>query len=522
MTFHGQIDGTGDDASHAGHWIVNRPQANIDARAARKTGLRIGLIDTLDKGSGGNGPNVGIAALSGYLTAHGHQVGILDLFHCQRRAERMFFESPWDLVGVSATSFDFRIGLEAAAEVKKGSGAPVVFGGAHASVARDELLRERAIDYAIYGEGEIPLLSLADALKAECAPDAAKLREIKGLIFRDGPEVIVNPAQPRMAELDSLPPPAYHLFPMDHYSEHHLSTSRGCPFACVYCASGAVLGKKWVGRSAESLVGEIEFLIRNFGKKTIVFVDDTFNLDVERVKRFCRLVIERRLDVAWLLMAGMRADRTDSEMLRLMKESGCMDIGVGIESANPEVLKNIAKGESIDDITRGIRLIKQAGFRTAGSFMIGNPGDTLETVKESLQYAVSQGIDDVMIYHAMPFPRTRLWEFVEKNGRFLRSDFVNFDKFIREPVFDTPEFPYADRVEAYRLAKSIFPSKHVDKEAGDQGKKKGIGHYLAEFINEVREHGYGVALKKTYRFLRRYVSSKHEGIGTRTSRPKAM
>ena len=485
--------------------------------------MRIGLIDTMDKRSGGNGPNVAIAALSGFLTARGHQVGILDLFHCHGNTEKKFLERAWDLVGVSATSFDFRVGLEVAAKIKNGSRAPVVFGGAHASVAREELLKESVIDYAIYGEGEIPLAGLAELLEKEIRPTAARLREIKGLIFRDGPDIVVNPPQPRMTDLDLLPLPAYHLFPMASYSEHHLSTSRGCPYKCVYCASGAIFGKKWVGRSPDRLVEEIEFLIRNHGKKTIVLVDDTFNLDIERVKTFSRLLIERRLGISWLLITGMRADRTDPEMLRLMKESGCQTIGIGIESANPTVLSNVAKGEAIEDITKGIQLIREAGFPVVGSFMIGNPGDTLETVKESLEYAAIQKLDGVYVYHALPFPQTKLWEYVESHGRFLRTDFTDFDKFIEEPVFETPDFPYADRVEAYRLAMKAFPS--IGASAAHDGRKnapqrRGIGHYFRAFINETREHGLRASLERTAVFLRRHAPSRHQRIGTRTSSPR--
>ncbi len=486
--------------------------------------MRIGLIDTLDKGSGGNGPNVGIAALSGYLAVRGHDLGILDLFHSEKGEQKKFFTHRWDLVGISATSFDFDIGLDAAAGIKNGCGAPVVFGGAHASVARADLLKEPAIDYAVYGEGEIPLAALADLLGKAPRPAASRLREINGLIFRDGPDAVVNPPQPRMTDLDPLPPPAYRLFPMARYTEHQLSTSRGCPFACVYCASGAVLGKKWVARSPESLVGEIEFLDRTFGKKPVVLVDDSFNLDVERVKAFCRLLIGRKLGISWLLMAGMRADRTEPEMLRLMKESGCLQIGVGIESANPAVLKNVAKGETIEDITKGIRMIRDAGFQVAGSFMIGNPGDTFETVKESLQYAMSQKLDYVYVYHALPFPHTKLWEYVERNGRFLRTDFRNFDKFLEEPVFETPEFPYADRVKAYKLAVSAFPAfraaaaRNARKDAPKRG---GFGHYVSEFVNETREHGLSAAVGRTAGFLRKHAPSRRQGIGTRTSNPRS-
>jgi len=473
--------------------------------------MQIGLVDVMDKSSSGNGPNVAIAALSGYLTANGHEVGVLDVFHAAREEQARFLGSAWGLVGISASSFDFQVGLRAAVEVKKRTGAPIVFGGPHASVAREEILAQPDVDYAIYGEGEIPLLGLAELLAKDRRPQAARLKEINGLIFRDGQDVIVNPPQSRVADLDTLPLPAYRLFPMEKYSEHHITTSRGCPFSCVFCASGAILGKKWIARSPERIVEEIECLIRDFGKKTVVIVDDTFNLDVERVKRFCRILLERNLGISWLLMAGLRADRTDLEMLQLMKASGCRDFGIGIESADPGVLKRIAKGETIEDIARGIALIKQAGYRVSGSFMIGNPGDTLETVKRSFEFAKSQALDGVFVYHAIPFPNTKLWEFVEQHGHFLRSDYTNFDKHFAEPVFETPEFPRSDRVEAYRTAQETFPDVSLGR-----SDRLPIARYVRAFVRRLRDEGVRAAVQRTGSFfMKRLKSAARSRIGTR-------
>lgn len=472
--------------------------------------MQIGFVDIMDKSSGGNGPNVALAALSGYLTANGHEVGVLDVFHADREEQSRFFGLAWGLVGISASSFDFEVGLRAAAEVKKRTGAPVVFGGPHASVAREEILAQPEVDYAIYGEGEVPLLGLAELLAKDRHPQAARLKEINGLIFRDGQDVSVNPPQSRVAELDTLPLPAYRLFPMEKYSEHHISTSRGCPFSCVFCASGAILGKRWIGRSPERIVEEIECLIRDFGKKTVVIVDDTFNLDIERVKRFCRILLERRLGISWLLMAGLRADRMDLEMLQLMKASGCRDFGIGIESADPGVLKRIGKGETIEDITRGIALIKRAGFRVFGSFMIGNPGDTLETVKRSFEFA-AQALDGTFVYHAMPFPNTKLWAFVEQHGHFLRSDYTNFDKHSAEPMFETPEFPRSDRVAAYRAAQETFPDAGLSR-----SHRLPITRNGRAFVRRVRDEGVWSAVQRTGSFLmERLKSAATSRIDTR-------
>jgi anaerobic magnesium-protoporphyrin IX monomethyl ester cyclase len=459
--------------------------------------MRVGLVDVMDKSGIGNGPNVAVAALAGYLERNGHQVEVLDLFHATRAERRRFAGEDLGLVGISASSFDFDAARRFAAMVKR-EGTPVVLGGPHASVTRGGIMAEPSIDYAVYGEGEVPLLRLVQALEAERRPGAAQLRAIDGLVFREGGAVVVNRPQPRLTDLDSLPLPSYRRLPMGRYAEHHVSTSRGCPFACAFCASGAILGKKWIAKSAARVVEEIEVLVRDFGRKPIWIVDDSFNLEPSRVKEICRLLLERELGVSWVLMAGLRADRVDLEMLQLMKAAGCQEFGVGIESSDPEVLREIGKGETIEEIARGITLAREAGFLVAGSLMIGNPGDTLQTVRRSLEFARAQGLDVIFVYHALPFPNTRLWDWVQAHGRFLRTDFANFEKYVAEPVFETPEFPRADRIAAQRLALELFPRANPG-----MARERSLGGLVHAFQGEWREHGLASAACRMGRFTRR-------------------
>lgn len=419
--------------------------------------MRIGLIDTMDK-SVQRMPNSAIASLAAYLVVNGLKVEVLDLYFADGAAQQRFFRQNWGLIGITATSFSFPVCREAAQRVKQLSPSrpPVVVGGPHASVAREEVLKERDIDFAVYGEGEIPLLSLAKSLAAE-EVSKESLRQINGLIFRDGDQVLVNPPQERIGELDALPLAPYDLFPMDRYDTYSLNTARGCPFSCVYCASEAILGRTWVAKTPGRMVEEIEYLLTGWGKKPVYIIDDTFNLDEDRVQEFCRLLLSRGVEIEWNT-CGMRADRTNPEMLRLMRLSGCVGVSVGVESANPKVLKNIGKGENIEAIWAGIRRLKEAGISVCAMFMIGNPGDTRETVLESIAFAKSLAVDYVRFYQAVPFPHTRLWQFVKEHGRFLRLDYENFHDFSEEPLFETPEFTFQERVECYKTAaKVMFP-----------------------------------------------------------------
>lgn len=424
--------------------------------------MRVALIDTLDKMSSGSMPNLSIVYLAGYLIKHGHEVGILDLFYSDKKSQDLFFQQDWGLLGITATSFAFPVCRKIAAAVKRvNPDIPIVVGGPHASVARRSVLEEKEINFAIYGEGELSLLELVEALEENPRPSVYRLREIQGLIFRNLETPIVNSPRERIRDIDSLPLPPYDIFPMDKYKGYALLTSRGCPYCCTYCASQAILGRTWLARKPQKIVEEIEYLITRWGKRYFSIVDDSFNLNEDRVKEVCQLLVDKKLDIQWSA-CGIRADKTNPKMLGLMKESGCHLICVGIESANPQILKNIGKGETIEQIAKGIDQIKKAGITVCGMFMIGNPGDTLETVKKSIEFAKSLAIDRTMFYHAIPFPGTGLWKFAKEQGKFLHEDYENFHDFSEEPIFETKDFSYHERVQAYQMAKKImYPPKRI-------------------------------------------------------------
>ncbi len=152
---------------------------------------------------------------------------------------------------------------------------------------------------------------------------------------------------------------------------------------------------------------------------------------------------------------GFRADRVSLALALKMKEAGCIGVSVGIESASDEVLKKIGKKETLEEITRGCQNLARAEIPVDAQFMIGNIGDTFETVKKSIEFAKKQRFPKVSFYLALPYPKTELWDYAKEKGKFLHENYTQFHHFSGQPVFETPEFSAAERAKAYALGRKL-------------------------------------------------------------------
>lgn len=416
--------------------------------------MKIALVNPTPTASEtGHAPHSGLAYLAGSLEGSGHECLHFDAsLNTPDDLEALGAEGI-GLIGITATSFTIADAVDLAGRLRTLlPKTPVVVGGPHISVDREKVLAANEVfDFAIIGEGEHTLGELVEALEA--GGGHARFSGIKGLFFREGGRVVANEPRPWIEALDELPFPSFDRRMIHQYEEFPLITSRGCPYDCLYCASKVVWGRTWRPRSAENVVGEIAGAIEKYGwtGKPFCIVDDTFNLDMDRSRKFCDLVIEQAPAIRYVVY-GFRADRVDEDLARSMKKSGCQVVGTGIESANPKVLENIHKAAKIDDIAKGIRVLRRAGIPVLGQFMIGNPGDSLDTIRESIAFAKSVDLDGVAFYLALPYPKTGLWDYVEANGRFFNRDFTRFHHYSEEPIFETPEFTREDRIKAYRMA----------------------------------------------------------------------
>ncbi len=334
----------------------------------------------------------------------------------------------------------------------------VVVGGPHLSFEGEAFLEESGADFGIVGEGETPIVELVEGKKAPL--------EIGGLIYkqRNGKIAKTGPGEPEK-NLDSLPFPDYGNFSSvikndGKITDYPLTTSRGCPYMCVFCCSHIITGRTWRARSPENVVAELVQAKQKYGIRSVAILDDNFTLERDRAFRICELVVEKKLDLKMRCLSGVRADKLDMELLKKMKEAGFSHLSVGIESVNPVVFKAVKKGETLDAIKGAIENAKNVGIKINGFFVIGLPYSTYERDLESIRFAKSMGIT-CWWSMATPFPHTELWDWVNENGRWLR-DFRNAaPSGIEEVVFDTPDYPADKRKEAFR--KALIAARNFDR-----------------------------------------------------------
>ncbi|MCX6113188.1 MAG: radical SAM protein [Proteobacteria bacterium] len=389
----------------------------------------------------------------------GNKIEIFDLVKCDQNEIHKLRNSDFDIVGISATSFSFTRAADILKEIKlTNKNIVTIMGGPHTTIALGDVLQCEYIDYAIYGEGEITIAELVKLLEHQPDLNQKQLASIPGLIFRSQKgDVVVNPPRPWITDLDILPFPAFHLFKnTKYYRSYPILTSRGCPYHCIYCAAGTIWGHKWRSRSAINIIEEIEYAKKkyNWHENNFGIIDDSFNVSVPRAHEFCELLINKQINIKWGCQ-GIRADNMPLELAKKMKLAGCYGVTIGIESADPQVLKNIKKGETIEQISTGIKNLSTAGIIVGASFMIGNPGDTLETIRKSIEFVQKSPLFGVSFNTARPYPKTELWDFVTDQGHFLEDDYTKFHHFSQEPSFETADFTREERIKANELARKF-------------------------------------------------------------------
>jgi radical SAM superfamily enzyme YgiQ (UPF0313 family) len=238
-------------------------------------------------------------------------------------------------------------------------------------------------------------------------------------------------------------------------------TSRGCPFSCSWCNSSSIWGKGYRVIDAKNIVNEIEFLISKYGKKIFDFGDNSFNADLQRMEEVCDLLIQKNIQILWSV--SLRADIMTQEIAYKMKKAGCYNVSIGIESANNFILSKIGKGTTIEKITEGIKMLKQAGVEVMSQYVIGSPYETLDTIKESITYAKSSQCDYSNFYTVLPFKGTPQWDYVLRHGTLYTKEIHKYHSINPRIVFETPEFTYKERLEAIKLVKKEGFYSNKDK-----------------------------------------------------------
>lgn len=347
--------------------------------------MNIGLINP-NKGLKHAAVHIGIGYVASYARENHNDLNIkfIDTRIAKETEIDAFLNTKYDIIGITSSSQVFLEAVEIGIKIKKITNTPICIGGSHASTVKEDCLYGFPFDYAIYGEGEISFSELIGYLKGN-----VDISTINGLIYKNtSGSIIKNPPREIIKDIDSIPFPAYDLFNMSGYPQHRITTSRGCPFNCVFCNSHSIWTNKWRKHSTKYLIEEIKILISKYKRKTIVFNDDSFNIDAKRVMNFCNELIIQKLNIIW--STSVRVDLITPEIAAKIKQSGCYNVSIGIESANNEVLKKINKKTTIERISDGINILRDAGIDVMGQFMIGNPGDNLDTVKESIEFTYNE------------------------------------------------------------------------------------------------------------------------------------
>ncbi len=370
-------------------------------------------------------PPMGLCSLSAWLEKDGHKTSIHDCYAFPHQDDKMLARmrsAPPDFVGFTTTTSSFLDGVRIAEKIKEiMPRVKTVFGGVHLSSLRERLLVEYpVIDYGVVGEGENTLAELVER-------DGEGPNEIKGLIYRDGEDVIFTGFRERQLDLDTLPFPAYHKLdgfptsyklPIFNYPKAPNATalsSRGCPYQCSYC-DRSVFRRSYRFHSAEYMFDLAAYLKKKYNIRHINYYDDQFTINRKRIEEFCDLMIGSRIGTTFNCAA--RAEYLDIDLLKLMKKAGCWMISLGIETGDRDLLSMHRSTNDLDMIREKVLLIKKAGIRAKGLFMMGLPGETEESIDKSMQYVFSLPLDEFNLAKFTPFPGAPLYKNIREFGTF--------------------------------------------------------------------------------------------------------
>jgi anaerobic magnesium-protoporphyrin IX monomethyl ester cyclase len=333
-----------------------------------------------------------------------------------------------DIVGITCMTFLIIDALKVARIVKTIKPETVVImGGVHPTIYPKEVISQPEIDAVVIGEGELAFSELLDALSKR-----KSLSGIKGVAYKENGRVFINPPGGFIQNLDSLPIPDRGLLPYKKYynllgtgKEYMtgLLTSRGCPHNCVFCTS-------WYGRicrmrSPENVVKEIE-VCAEMGITDFNVVDDTYTISRKRVLSIADLIIKKGLKITMDINA--RVDQVDQEMLDKLARAGCNRIRFGVESGSPEVLKNLKKGITLEQVRQAFEMAKKAGMITFAYFMVGSPGESVKEVKQSIRLAKEIDPDFVQFLITTPFPASELYQMGLDKGIFKHDYWREFSE----------------------------------------------------------------------------------------------
>ncbi|MEI2690577.1 MAG: radical SAM protein [Anaerolineae bacterium] len=430
--------------------------------------------------------HLGLAYLGAVSQKRGDTVRVFDADIEEQSVEAFVQEFKPHLIGITANTPQVKQAWRTAKAIKEVHDVPIVIGGPHPSVAAEGLDYESVerpyIDIAVRGEGEGPWLEISTRVEeflrsSEDTSTAALMDPNKhiwddmlGLTYKtsDG-QVYRNMDAKPINDLDSLPWPAYNLFRMDRYTnlqpatDHvdgarsfSIMTSRGCPYRCTFC-SQSIMPIKWRARTAENVIEEWRHLVRELGAEEIGVLDDSANIRRDRLMVLADMLIADKLNhVPWIFVNGIRANLADKVLMTKLKEAGLLRTAFGVETGNPDMIKAIDKHVDHDTIRQAFKNCKEVGLQTIGFFIIGLPGDTRETMQDTIDFAIE--LDPLIANFSMmtPYPGTKVYETVKREGRLLMNDWEDYVFFEQKARYEMDGMSAELVTEMYRKAYRQF------------------------------------------------------------------
>jgi radical SAM superfamily enzyme YgiQ (UPF0313 family) len=448
-------------------------------------------------------PPLGLAYLAAALERDQIDVRILDLVvnaYTRKNLESVLADFKPDVVGATSVTMSFDSAIGVLKDAKAIDPEMVtMMGGPHITFCAEETMRAfPQLDLVVLGEGEVTAVEVVRALEG-----ARKLDSVRGIVFRDQDTVRRTEPRPDPVDVNSLPLPARHLLPLRRYRALgmaiSMTTSRGCPFQCIFCVGRKMVGAKVRYRNPQGVVDEMEYL-NTLDFPQINVADDLFILNKRHCLGICDEIIARDMKVKWTSFA--RADTVSVEVLRRMKEAGCTTISFGFESANPEILETIKKGITVEQILAAAEMCREAGMGAQASFILGLPGETPETIQETVD--LCKRLEDLEVasgFHVLaPFPGTRIREKSEEYGiRILTDDWRQYHA--NRAIVETPEvtpgmidrivIDYEEKVmeEIGEMVKRTERNMATEQERRTVTNLDHMAIYYEMIMNEVLENG---------------------------------
>jgi anaerobic magnesium-protoporphyrin IX monomethyl ester cyclase len=386
---------------------------------------------------------IGLGYIASVLKEAGHEVTIYsqDKFHCAEEHLTAYLDrNPFDIIGIGiiAGYYQYRKLIKLSEAINKSKNKPLYLLGGHGPSPEPEFfIKKTNADIVVIGEGEETIIELLSAIE-----NHKSLEDVKGIAFNKDNKIVINQRRPTIQDVDSIPFPAYEMFPIHYYSLLRmphvnnkdfvmpLLSGRGCPFQCTFCYR---MDKGFRPRSNDSIIEEIRFLKQEYGITYIAFFDELLMSSEERTVSLCEDFINSTLNIKW--DCNGRLNYAKPEVLKLMKKAGCVFINYGIEAISDIVLKNMKKALTVKQIHKGIEATLDAEISPGFNIIFGNIGDNRETLNKGVEFLLKydDGAQMRTIRPVTPYPGSPLYyDAIEKGllkdcEDFYENKHVNSD-----------------------------------------------------------------------------------------------